>query len=288
MSRPVSLVMHVAPWDWPALAWSLPSWALAADDILIAYEAHGRCWRCPQNHALHAAVLARALEAFAGLPLDLRDVVRALPYTLPLATEADFRSFRSRIEPAARNMASWNLIPGSIILAPDVDEWCLDALALRRWLDETFAGTNDTTAIRMTVVHDVLAVDGADAWVPTGGVPQVVGAGVTSPGRWEFSRSVMANHIAQAPVGVVHWRARPETDASRAYHDSYFGEGFAVSREGLVKNTAAFTSRQWGSDAEGWSGVRRVPLGDLGCPVPPWVDAEAMPRWLRETYGGDE
>jgi hypothetical protein len=260
--RRIHAVIQVAPWDWGMLRWSLPGWARVADEITLVYESTGRCWSCPERHQL-AHVPITQVARLAGT-LDVP--VQWLMYQLPELDAEDYADHFRRVENRVRNMASWSVRQGSVMLTPDADEYPVDPEALRRGILDSPAVGN-RVAFRAGCT-DVVAVRGTQAVVVESDRPYRPLIAMTTPGAWGSSRSTHLPAL-DLPTSIVHWRARARGDAFDAHHDHYLGAGFCAWLDAVqAGDDPPIVEGQFRANVRSWRGTRLVPLADLGCPLP--------------------
>lgn len=247
----ITLILHIAPWDWKILEWSLPSWLPTCDEVLICM-CRGT-WQAPdptQNPTVPDSV--RAIIDTANKPL------KTLVYDIPKDTLGKGHMIG---EAQARNAATYLVPKRWRYLAPDADEWCTDPTTLRK---VAMSAPDDNWAWCCAYRWDVCRVDNekrvfysppqSSRWSIFGG---------SKPGSYTVSRGTDASPL-HTKVDVIHWRDRQESDNQRTFHNSYMGEGFELWRKTVVAQE--MQRKTWKADASMWTSIVEIPLDNLGCP----------------------
>jgi hypothetical protein len=266
MSLPAVLVLPVAPWDWRFVPWVIPSWANVVEEVLLAYSADGQCFQCPEcheldMHELYAVALSELRRSGCDVP------VRALAYDMPPRSAGDMAMPWRAAEPRLRNMASYCVRKGALILMPDVDELLLNPAETKQWLGGFIE--NRSLSLMGTYAIEVLRVQGDRALVVQD--PREAPIGCTVPGQWEAARATTPPRVT-GPARLLHWR--PRGPVANAWRDYHLGDGCNAYANSLPVPEVGLTVdlQPWQSDARGWKTGRVVSLTMLGITAPKGVD----------------
>jgi hypothetical protein len=271
MTRPTSIVglMHVAPWDWPALDWSLPAWLEVCDRVILSwpYLQGG----VPSLDALAwtggggVEIYAHRYELEEGLTKADRARVTFCALPQPKAfTAAERENWFRLIEAPRRNLLSYLPPVGSLLVTPDCDEHPRNPAALRAELERVHM--QESLCLRSPIV-DVLGLlpDGRRVLV-VAEPREARNIAVTRPGCYTASRSTNLTP-RDLRAELVHLRGLERGPCAAAHHDRYLGAGFTDWLAGLEERDRPKPGA-WGPDARNWRRFEAMDVAGLGVAVP--------------------
>lgn len=273
MRAPRTLIVQVAPWDWPFVPWQVESWLPVVNDVLLCYERFGYTYTSEEplfGGRDLAALAEHARDAISQM--EPRKTVRTLTYEMPPRDSVEWGNPLGKTEVYVRNLASFSCPWGSVLLSADCDEALTNPDELGEWLDRHLSrrniGRDIAGGIWATYHSEVLKVEGDRALVV--GEQRRCCIGSTRPGGWAHSRAVNGEQL-DSPARLMHWRLKAQDiDQYRDYHMNAGHEAWRRSLPvGPLGSTLHIPEGKWSSDALLWRTARVVPVSELGYRVPP-------------------